>query len=184
MPSGSPRFVWARAQGLLPALGTASGAVLLGLLFGAELVGIPGLVDPIPAVRVFPAVIAASGALVLLEPWHTYEVTGAWPLQRHRMNRYVLGLSIALGAGYLLSANAGSRAILVIGVLFYAAFALAIGLIGKFWWIAAAAAIYGQLFIRDYDRFDPRPGQLVAALIVAWLVYLARGESSIGRSPT
>lgn len=168
----------------MAAVGWATVTVLFGWLLGDELVGVPGLLDPIPAVRIFPALISAIGALSLLEPWHYFEVPGALSIARHRSRRYAVGVAVTACAGWALGYNAGARSILVLGLVFFAALALAVGVLGRLWWILVALALYGQLFIQQYDRFDPGLGWGFAAVVMAFPFYLLRGAATLGRSPT
>lgn len=177
-----PRLVRVRAQGLLAIVGAALGATAFGWLFGGELIGIPGLVDPIPAVRVFPALLAAIGSLALLEPWRAFEIAGARSVQRHRSYRFVVGLVVVATSGSVLSANADVLMILVLAVLIYAALAVVVGLVGRQWWVMAVVALYAQLFIQDYEEFEPGIEWCVLAVALAWPWYLGRGEAVVGRS--
>lgn len=177
-----PRLVRVRAQGLLAVVGAALAATAFGWLFGGELIGIPGLVDPIPAVRVFPALLAAIGSMALLEPWQAFEFAGARSVQRHRSNRFVVGLVVVATSGSVLSANADVLTILVLAVLFYAAMAVAIGLIGRQWWVLVALALYAQIFIQEYEDFQPGLEWCILAVALAWPGYLGRGEAVLGRS--
>lgn len=184
MPSIGLDVVHARAQGVLAATAVCGGSVAFGLLFGRELIGIPGLVVPIPVVRVFPAVLAAGGALVLLEPWREFELTGAWPVLAHRAYRFGLAV-VAVGcAGRALAAHSQTPVLLHLTLLLFCAVTLLLGVVGKHWWLAIAGALYGQLFLQELEEFRPGVGWVVAALVLASAFYLWRGEATLGRSPT
>lgn len=182
MRSAHPLLVKARAQGLLIAGASAGAAVATGWACGGEQVGVPGLVDPIPAVRTFPAVLGAIGALVLLEPWRGFEQVGVHGLPRHRTNRFWLGFAVVAVPGVVLSATAGSRAIGLLAVVVFVALAVLIGLVGPFWWAAVAVALYGQFFLQEFDELRPEPAWVALAVLLAWPVYVARGESVAWRS--
>lgn len=176
MPSIGPRWARARDQGLVLAVGVAVGAVVVGWLFGGEQIAVPGLVSPIPAVRLFPAVVATAGVLALLEPWRRYEVSGVRSVTNHRVRRFLLATAVVFAAGYGLSWNAGSWSILLWALLGFAVTAVALGLLGQQWWVVVALALYGQLFLQSYDRFQPHTSWDVIALAVALPCYLARGS--------
>ncbi|MCX6396794.1 MAG: hypothetical protein NTV23_09940 [Propionibacteriales bacterium] len=175
-------LVQARAQGFLAVVVVAVVTTAFGCLVGDELIGIPGLVTPIPAVRVFPAVLAAIGSLAVLEPWREFEVAGARSAAYHRAVRFGVGLLAVLASGAALGANAEVMTILVLALLFYAAMVVAVGLIGRHWWVLAALALYAQLFIQEYDQLRPGPDVTVLAVLVAGASYLVRGEAVLGRS--
>lgn len=172
-----PLLVKARAQGLLLTGGAAAIAVAVGCGFGGEQIGVPGLLDPIPAVRIFPAVVGAIGALTLLEPWRDFELTGVRSTYWHRTTRFWLAFAQVFVAGAALSANAGSRTIGVLAVLVFAVLAALLGLVGPFWWTAVAAALYGQFFLQEFEEFRPGPWWALVAVLAAWPLYLSRGES-------
>lgn len=184
MPSVGLSLLLARSQGLVAVTSAAAATMAVGLAFGGEYVGVPGMVEPIPAVRVFPAVIAAVATLCLLEPWRDFEITGARPLARRRALRIGVGAVVVVLAGSVLSENAGTDAILVLALLLYAALAVTVSFLGQHWWILVALAVYGQLFIQQYDGFNLGLGWGFAAVVLACPFYLLRGEATLGRSPT
>ena len=83
-----------------------------------------------------------------------------------------------------LSWSAGVPAILVLALLLYATLAVAVGFLGRHGWILFAGALYGQLFVQQYDQFRPPMSLGIVGVLVAWPCYLLRGEAVLGRSPT
>lgn len=139
------RFVWAlaRAQSLPTASGLAVALVLSDRFLGAHLLPVPFLGEAVQAGRVFPALLAGCGALVVAGDWAEHERSGARTPWLLVLGRWLAGGALVAVAAYLAGALHA-----VVGVLFLGEGLLAT-LVPRHWWLALPPLLYLQLFLPD-----------------------------------
>jgi hypothetical protein len=131
----------ARAQALTTALGITVVLVLADWFIGARLLALPFLKDAVAAGRVFPALLAGCGALVVASDWGEYESTGSRPVQALVLGRWAVGGALAFAAALAVSANQA-----VVGLLYVVLGVLAT-VLPRHWWLALPALLYLQLYL-------------------------------------
>ena len=131
----------ARAQSVPTALGLCVALVGADLLLGAEQLAVPFLQDAVQAGRVFPALFAGCGALVIAAEWGEFERVGSRPVGFLVLGRWVVGATLVVGSAVLVAAT------LVIVSALYGLLGVLATLLPRHWWLALPALLYLQLYV-------------------------------------
>jgi hypothetical protein len=130
-----------RAQAVTTAVGIAAALVLADWLVGARMLAIPFLQDAVEAGRVFPALLAGCGALVVATDWDDHERTGARSVRALAVGRRVAGAAIAFVPALAVTAN-----LQIVGAL-YLLLGVLVTVLPRHWWLALPALLYLQLYL-------------------------------------
>lgn len=136
----------ARAQSLLVATGLMVALVLIDGLVGTGSLPVPFLEDAVRTGRLFPALLASAGALVVAADWRAFERTAArspWSLS---VVRVVLGAVVALG-GAVAVGQVVPLPVVGVTVAAYGLLALLAQVFPRSWWWAVPVLLYAQLFL-------------------------------------
>ena len=133
----------ARTQALTTASALAAGLVVTNTFLGAHLLPVPFLAEAVQAGRVFPALLAGCGALVVADDWPVQERANARSLPVLVLARWVVGAALVALAAYL----AGAAYALV--ALLLAVEGLLATLWPRHWWLVLPALLYLQLYVPD-----------------------------------
>lgn len=131
----------ARAQTLTAAAALALGLVVTDGFLGARLLPVPFLPDAVQAGRVFPALLAGCGALVVANDWSEHERTSTRSVLGLVLLRWVAGAAVVAAAASLTSASGA-----VVAGLFLLLGLLATAL-PRHWWLALPPLLYLQLYL-------------------------------------
>jgi hypothetical protein len=131
----------ARANAVPTAVGISGGLALANWFVGAHLLQLPFLQDAVEAGRIFPALLAGCGALVVATEWGEHENTGSRPVAGLLVGRWAAGAVVTGSSALLLSATLS-----VVSALYLLLGALAT-VLPRHWWLALPALLYLQLYV-------------------------------------
>jgi hypothetical protein len=131
----------ARTQAAPTALGISGALVLADWFVGARLLSLPFLQDAVAAGRVFPALLAGCGSVIVASDWDEYEKTGSRPVPALVLGRWVVGGMVAFASALAVSAD-----LPLVGLLYLLLGALAT-LLPRHWWLVLPALLYLQLYV-------------------------------------
>ncbi|MFL6109123.1 MAG: hypothetical protein ACJ72L_19350 [Marmoricola sp.] len=134
-------LAFARALSFTTASVVALALVVTEALLGARLLPVPFLADAVQAGRVFPALLAACGALVVASDWSAHERTGARSVLFLVLLRWVAGAVVAAVAAWLTATSP------VVAAGLFGLLGLLASVLPRHWWLALPPLLYLQLYL-------------------------------------
>lgn len=131
----------ARAQSLTTASAVASALVVADAFVATHLLPVPFLAEAVQAGRVFPALFAGCGALVVANDWAEHELIGARARPALDVGRWTAGGVVVAASAYL----TGASYAVVAGL--FAMLGLLATVLPRHWWLALPPLLYLQLYL-------------------------------------
>lgn len=131
----------ARAQAVPLALGLSVSLVVAEGFLGGQLLSVPFLQEAVRTGRIFPALLAGCGALVVAADWSEYEVVGTRSVAVLVLGRWFAGTCVAIAPAYLAVMT------LTTVVLLYLLLALVATVLPRHWWLLLPPLLYLQLYL-------------------------------------